>query len=61
MIRHQNGFSEHVSQTSCHGETSGDVAKYRLFPQAMTVICNIFSFDDLWMRPQIYAVTEHVR
>ena len=34
VIRHQYGISSFVSLTSFRGETSGDVAKYRLFTQA---------------------------
>ena len=34
MTRHQYGISELVSQTSFGGETSGSVAKCRLFSQA---------------------------
>ena len=40
MTRHQYGTSALVSQTSFGGETSGSVAKYRLFSQAtLIVIC----------------------
>ena len=34
MTRHQYGISTLVSQTSFRGETSGSVAKFRLFSQA---------------------------
>ena len=34
VTRHQYGISTLVSQTSLHGETSGGVAKCRLFSQA---------------------------
>ena len=34
VTRHQYGFSALVSQTLFRGETSGDVAKFRLFSQA---------------------------
>ena len=37
VTRHQYGISALVSQTSFGGETSGDVAKGRLFFQADTV------------------------
>ena len=34
VTRHQYGISAHVSQTSFRGETSGGIAKCRLFSQA---------------------------
>ena len=34
MSRHQYGISRLVSQTKFRGETSGSVAKFRLFSQA---------------------------
>ena len=37
MTRHQCGISALVSQTSSGGETSGSVAKCRLFSQATTL------------------------
>ena len=37
MTRHQYGISALVSQTSFGGETSGSVAKCRLFSQAKTL------------------------
>ena len=38
VTRHQCGISALVSQTSFGGETSGSVAKCRLFSQASTVL-----------------------
>ena len=35
MSRHQYGISQLVSQTKFRGETSGSVAKFRLFSQAL--------------------------
>ena len=39
--RHQYGISEFVSQTSFGGETSGSVAKCRLFPQPTWLVDRI--------------------
>ena len=41
VTRHQYRISALVSQTSFGGETSGDVAKCRLFSQAMIAIAHI--------------------
>ena len=43
MTRHQYGISALVSQTSFGGETSGNVAKYRLFSHAKPYLVTLFS------------------
>ena len=46
VMRHQYGISALVSQTSYGGETSGSVAKCRLFSQATNVLEEFFAL--LW-------------
>ena len=41
VTRHQYGISALISQTSFRGETSGDVAKCRLFSQATALFTSI--------------------
>ena len=43
VTRHQYGISALVSQTSFGGETSGSVAKYRLFSHAKPYLVTLFS------------------
>ena len=45
MIRHQYGISAFVSQTSFGRETSGDLAKCRLFSQAIIVFEDVLSLS----------------
>ena len=52
MTRHQYGISALVSQTSFSGETSGSVAKCRLFSQAIPRVnallpMKLLSFADM--------------
>ena len=42
VTRHQYGISALVSRTSFGGETSGSVAKYRLFSQAKRYLVTLF-------------------
>ena len=46
--RHQYGIFALVSQTSFHGENSGDVAKCRQFPQASTMTKGNFQSVENW-------------
>ena len=41
VTRHHNGISALVSQTSFGGETSGSVAKCRLFSQAICLLTEL--------------------
>ena len=45
VTRHQYGISALVSQTSFRGETSGDVAKCRLFSQATIHVYNYTNLE----------------
>ena len=65
VTRHQYGISALVSQTSFGGETSGSVAKYRLFSQASALPENGNKIDDclgkdnfftLWSSPPLWNV-----
>ena len=48
VTRHQYGISALVSQTSFGGETSGSVAKCRLFSQArVTGACKVVPFSSV--------------
>ena len=54
VTRHQNGISPLVSQTSFGWETSGSVAKCRLFSQAKyfsQFFCNQYELRALSLRP----------
>ena len=61
VTRHQYGISALVSQTSFCRETSGSVAKYRLFSQATThmvsKLCIYFPFS-VNIRCHKYAFTK---
>ena len=48
MTRHQYGISALVSQTSFGGETSGSVAKCRLFSQAIITFTLNCRLDMDW-------------
>ena len=52
MTRHQYGISAFVSQTSFGGETSGSVAKCRLFSQASILSKEVFTWHRGDFRPR---------
>ena len=61
MTRHQNGISAVVSQTSFRGETSGVVAKCRLFSQSSLFrkppdVLNTFFLVCLFQLPEDFQV-----
>ena len=61
VTRHQYGISALVSQTSFGGETSGGVAKCRLFSQATSVdavISSLSVFLFCWFPSLIYSKQE---
>ena len=59
MTRHQYGISELVSQTSFGGETSGGVAKCRLFSHATYAPTGVMSHNDDECEP-VYLLKLHV-
>ena len=58
MTRHQYGISAFVSQTSFRGETSGDVAKCRLFSQAR--VSRDHKNGNVFKSNQVYRVNNLV-
>ena len=57
VTRHQYGITALFSQTSFGGETSGSVAKCRLFSQASISYRLQFFFSDKAMKNRLFAHT----
>ena len=63
VTRHQHGFSALVSQTSFRGETSGGVAKCRLFSQARFLFhfCTAKTENPVPSRSSVFLCSETTR
>ena len=57
VTRHQYGISALVSQTSFGGETSGSIAKCRLFSQAITRGCLTGKIWVFWISGRLWEVS----
>ena len=63
VTRHQYGISAFVSQTSFRGETSGGVAKCRLFSQSILLFVtrNLYQFQCFFYIPYefLFVIRQH--